>query len=449
MKARFYIVIALFFFGVTLVSWLMLDQLVQATKKTRQQIFNNQVEASLSSLTGRFSTIKTTMNGFEGFFAGSESVTYEEWREYSTHLQISKALPEIVWIGFVREVLASDKPGFSSSLQNSKIWPEADRARYFPIEFVTPEAYEYLMGYDLCTDEAVCEGLNERAFKAISAVPTLPHSSKKVNQVEKLLFLPIHKSSKFFGWVVAAVNFAEIIEQIDKDLLSSNLSLEVYSGEALGKRNLIFQKDIDRQAKPIFTSTKVLDLSGMKLVFVFEEKASTTYDLSAFAFYLFLFLILISILFGLFLYFRFLKKSGSLAETDQIEQNILSSISYTVIATDLNGTITFFNPAAEKLLGYSASEVIGKVSPVSFHDPDEIAQRAIELSSILKSDLKSDLDVFVALAENEIVEDRIWTYIKKDKGRVSVRLSVSLLRNSKGDVIGYVGFSVETSKLYL
>src|SRR5690606_4753808 len=47
-----------------------------------------------------------------------------------------------------------------------------------------------------------------------------------------------------------------------------------------------------------------------------------------------------------------------------------------IIATDTEGLITVFNRGAEKMLGYQAAEVIGRLSPVAFHDPQEVEQAA-------------------------------------------------------------------------
>ncbi len=50
-----------------------------------------------------------------------------------------------------------------------------------------------------------------------------------------------------------------------------------------------------------------------------------------------------------------------------------------IISTDLQGVITVFNSGAERMLGYAASEVIGKHTPVLFHLPSEIEARARSL----------------------------------------------------------------------
>lgn len=60
-----------------------------------------------------------------------------------------------------------------------------------------------------------------------------------------------------------------------------------------------------------------------------------------------------------------------------------------IIATDADGLITVFNAGAERMLGYSASEMIG-TTPDRLHDGEEIRHRAAELG------LPPDVRVFLA-----------------------------------------------------
>lgn len=113
---------------------------------------------------------------------------------------------------------------------------------------------------------------------------------------------------------------------------------------------------------------------------------------------------------------------------------IIKTTRYGVIETDLDGTILIFNPAAEKMLGYRAEEVIGKVTPGIIHVRDEVIARAEELG------IEPGFDVFVKNPrENREVETREWTYIRKDKSTFVSFLSISALRDASDHLIGYVG----------
>ena len=55
-----------------------------------------------------------------------------------------------------------------------------------------------------------------------------------------------------------------------------------------------------------------------------------------------------------------------------------------MIGTDVDGNITAFNAGAERMLGYTAHEVIGKLVPQTFHLESEITARAAEFSTVIR-----------------------------------------------------------------
>jgi PAS domain S-box-containing protein len=129
-----------------------------------------------------------------------------------------------------------------------------------------------------------------------------------------------------------------------------------------------------------------------------------------------------------------------------LQQAILDSANYSIISTDANGTICTFNAAAEQWLGYSAEEVIGKITPAIIHDRDEVAQRASELSQELGHQIAPGFEVFVANARLGRMEEREWTYITKNGDRFPVLLSITALRNATGMITGFLGIGSDITR---
>ncbi len=102
-----------------------------------------------------------------------------------------------------------------------------------------------------------------------------------------------------------------------------------------------------------------------------------------------------------------------------------------IIATDLNGLITVFNTGAERMLGYSAAEMIG-TSPQRLHDSSEIRTRAAELG------IEPGFDVFLAMAAAGRPETRQWTYITRDGRRLQASISVNATRDRRGAINGFI-----------
>ncbi|MBD2690990.1 response regulator [Anabaena catenula] len=122
-----------------------------------------------------------------------------------------------------------------------------------------------------------------------------------------------------------------------------------------------------------------------------------------------------------------------------LQQAILDSANYTIISTDTNGTICTFNAAAERWLGYTAAEVIGKTTPAIIHDSDEVVQRAKELSQELDRLIAPGFEVFVTKARLGQIDEREWTYIAKNGSRFPVLLSVTALYDQTGMLTGFLG----------
>ncbi len=140
---------------------------------------------------------------------------------------------------------------------------------------------------------------------------------------------------------------------------------------------------------------------------------------------------------------------GKLRDTTAFQRAILDSANYSIISTDVNGTIKSWNRGAEKMLGYLASEVVDKETPVILHDPGEVQQRAKELSEELGFMIQPGFDVFIAKARLGVPDENDWTYRRKDGSTFPVRLSVTALFNEQKQITGYlgVGFDITDQKI--
>ena len=99
---------------------------------------------------------------------------------------------------------------------------------------------------------------------------------------------------------------------------------------------------------------------------------------------------------------------------------IIDSSEDAIISKNLDGTITSWNKGAERIYGYTPEEVIGK--PISLLAPNN---RANEITEILQK-----------IAEGESIEHYESERVTKDGRRLNVSISVSPLRDAKGDIVG-------------
>lgn len=134
------------------------------------------------------------------------------------------------------------------------------------------------------------------------------------------------------------------------------------------------------------------------------------------------------------------------AEAFSLQDSILNAMGLAMISTNAEGIITSFNGAAQNLLGYSPDEVVGKKTPILFHDVDEIRKRIIENWQI---PIKSDPN-FLTLIENAFLDKSTyegeWTFIRKDGSRFSARLTAAALRDDNGDISGIAGVITDLTR---
>lgn len=135
-----------------------------------------------------------------------------------------------------------------------------------------------------------------------------------------------------------------------------------------------------------------------------------------------------------------------LPEFCDIQHAILESACRSIIATDTTGSIIYFNPAAQHMLGYSWSDVVGRAAASIFHLDSEIEQRARTLSAELQRQITPGFEVFIARLGGRHADEHDWTYVRKNGTHFPVTLSVSALHNNAGTLIGYLGIAADITR---
>jgi PAS domain S-box-containing protein len=135
----------------------------------------------------------------------------------------------------------------------------------------------------------------------------------------------------------------------------------------------------------------------------------------------------------------------ALYKAGALQRAIFNSANFSSIATDASGVIQIFNVGAECMLGYAASDVLNKITPADFSDPQEIFERAQGLSAELETPIAPGFEALVFKASRGIEDIYELTCIRKDGSRFPALVSVTALHDVQNSIIGYLLICTDNS----
>lgn len=125
-------------------------------------------------------------------------------------------------------------------------------------------------------------------------------------------------------------------------------------------------------------------------------------------------------------------------KTGALQDAIFNSAYFSSIATDEKGVIQIFNVGAERMLGYSAADVVNQVTPADISDPQELIVRAEALSRELGKPIAPGFEALIYKASHGIEDIYELTYVRKNGSRLPAMASVTALRDADNKIIGYL-----------
>ncbi|MEZ5437621.1 MAG: ATP-binding protein [Lysobacteraceae bacterium] len=135
-----------------------------------------------------------------------------------------------------------------------------------------------------------------------------------------------------------------------------------------------------------------------------------------------------------------------LEKRDLFQRSLLASAQTSIVSTDADDVIVHVNPFAERLLGYPADGLIGKKTPLLFHDTGELAEVAAELTAAMDEDVEPGLAVFRRLALSN-APPREWTLLRRDGRRIPVLLAISPLKGDHGELNGLLFVATDLTEI--
>jgi len=112
------------------------------------------------------------------------------------------------------------------------------------------------------------------------------------------------------------------------------------------------------------------------------------------------------------------------AQTKEYLESLIANSADAIVTTDLEGRVTSWNPAAEKIYGFSEEEVLHKPLPFI---PDFLREQEAEFMERLR--------------KGDVIKDIETLRLTKDGRLIEVSLTLSPIKDAAGEVIGTSGIS--------
>jgi diguanylate cyclase (GGDEF)-like protein/PAS domain S-box-containing protein len=370
-------------------------------ERLARERFEHQVIQIQSEISDRLLSYEQVLRGFVSFLNGSEEVTRQEWRRYYDNLEIEQNYPGIQGIGFVRHILPADKDALiqqicAEGFPDFTIWPAGERSEYTSIVYIEPFDWRnrQAFGYDMFSEpvrRAAMEQARDTGGTAVSGKITPVQETDQNVQAEFLVYLPVYQRNRpletveqrraaLLGYVYGSLRMNDLMRGIPGRITPADIHLEIFDGKEISERTRLYDSDllIPVQESRHFTLRTELDVGGHRWTLLVSAKPGFTavyQGLSP------LMVLLVGVLASLLLFLitwslattrqRTLalanRMTTAIKESETRLREITATLEEGVYVQDSEGRITFVNPEAQKLLGWSLEELIGQEAHSLFH----------------------------------------------------------------------------------
>lgn len=466
-----------------LVAWYGLR--MQAMKNAERQ-FEMHVRDVTGSIEERLRQHEQILLGGEGLLVAREAVDRAAWRTYIERLHLKENYPGIQGVGFIKIIKPADLPAHIAAIRaegfpDYTVHPPGERSLYAPVIYLEPFSERNLaaFGYDMMSEATRAQAMRmaaESGKTTISGKVRLLHETHGKVQAGFLMYLPVYRKHQSpatleEGWK-ALQGFVYSPYRVD-DLMAGILGDRVPmldfvifdgAGETDGARMFDSAGDGKRVASPMMSSVRTIEAYGHTWTVRLDSRPEFEVGFQSPLNTVILALgggisVLLFILMSFLIFRRERAEEMAQRMTEDIRASeeklrqseerihaIVDGADHLMISTNNEGVIQLFNRAAERYLGYRAEEVIGKFTPVLFHDPDEILRRAQKLAAA-GMPVEPGFEVFTARARNDANgETSEWTYVRKDGSRFPVSLTVTALRDGRGEINAFLGIATDITE---
>ncbi|MBW3544625.1 MAG: CHASE domain-containing protein, partial [Bacteroidetes bacterium] len=363
--------VALLLLAITLIVFIHTSKSIHEQNNT---LFSLRVESAEAAIEKRMQDYIQILKGCQALFSVSDSVSREEWADFVTRLQVDRNYPGIQGLGYAQIIGPGYVKTFEERIRESgfpdfTIWPVHERQDYTAIIYLEPfdSRNQRAFGYDMFTNSVrrkAMERARDTGKPSISSIVRLVQETENSVQHGFNLYMPLYdrnaaiktvqqRRAAIKGFIYAPFRINDLMHGILRNRFE-DLDVEIYDGPIINKEKLLFDSENafrndaandDRlfSITPIRVAGHTWQLYIMAMPDFGESNRFSWFVLGG------------GILFST-LVFIILYSLTNVKRLNYLRQLITDNTTAALIILDVHDNCTFFNPATEHLLGYSAED---------------------------------------------------------------------------------------------
>ncbi|MGE8067494.1 sensor domain-containing diguanylate cyclase [Pseudomonas sp. NPDC089569] len=435
-----------------------------------------------SRIEERFEDQEQRLDGLRRFFVNSDSVSREEFNGYTQpllHRTQAYSFAERVSgdqrAAFERRVRAEGLSDFSLRELNpdGQLQLAAERDEYVVVLYSqTQSRLGSPLGYDLLAQplrRATLERADQHGRMAVSQpmhlVSIEPAYARGVLLVAPVMSHenPDGATGKPFGYVMAVISMRQLLADDLPEAGRDYLSVRILDLSTDDQHEVLFESP-NAPAVSELSSTRLLRLADHEYQVDIQPSEAFLQANHSSVTSLVVLGALLSVLLSALLYVLVSQRQRALKMVEQRTQELRAreqelrgthgqlrgvlnaATQVAIIATDLRGVISTFNAGAELMLGYTAAEVVGKMTLENLHLPSELAARSIELSTRFGKLVPTCQAMLVEGSVEGGHEAREWTLVRGDGSHLMVNMLATPVLDEQGLWVGHLAVCIDITE---
>ncbi|MFJ2285856.1 diguanylate cyclase [Pseudomonas iridis] len=456
-----------------LLAWATFSQFEQQLRQRFQLLANERY----SRIEERFQDQEQRLDGLRRFFTNSQSVSRAEFDGYTRPLLLRTQA-----YSFALRVSAAERAEFEQRVraeglstftirelnEQRELQLAGARDEYVPVLFSqTQSRLGSPLGYDLLA-QPLRRDVLQRADELRNLVVSQPMNLISVEPAYArgvLLVAPVIREGqqKPFGYVMAVISMRQLLADGLPDAFHDYLSVRILDLSIPEQHEVLYESTNDPAPSALATTRLVRMADHDYQVDILPSDAFVQANDSSVGSVLILGGLL-SLLLSALLYVLVSQRQRALHLVEQRTQELHESeqelrgthgqlrgvlnaaTQVAIIATDLRGVISTFNPGAEQMLGYRSDEVVGRMTLENLHFPRELMARAAELSARYGKAIPTCQAMLVEGGEVGGHEAREWTLICQDGSHLPVNMLATPVLDEQGLWVGHLAICIDITE---